>query len=49
MYAVAGFLLTAKTGSAAVTAGTGYELEAIAAATIDGVSTSGGLDAYREF
>src|SRR5699024_2841602 len=43
MYAVAGFLLTAKTGSAAVTAGTGYELEAIAAATIGGVSTSGGV------
>lgn len=43
MYAIAGFLLTAKTGSAAVTAGTGYELEAIAAATIGGVSTSGGV------
>lgn len=43
MYALAGFLLTAKTGSAAVTAGTGYELEAIAAATIGGVSTSGGV------
>lgn len=43
LYGVAGFLLTAKTGSAAVTAGTGYELEAIAAATIGGVSTSGGV------
>ena len=43
MYALAGFLLTAKTGSAAVTAGTGYELEAIAAATIGGVSTAGGV------
>lgn len=43
MYALAGFLLTAKTGSAAVSAGTGYELEAIAAATIGGVSTSGGV------
>ena len=43
MYAIAGFLLTARTGSAAVTAGTGYELEAIAAATIGGVSTSGGI------
>ncbi|MBG9981219.1 beta-methylgalactoside transporter [Facklamia sp. DSM 111018] len=43
LYALAGFLLTAKTGSAAVTAGTGYELEAIAAATIGGVSTSGGV------
>ena len=43
LYGVAGFLLTAKTGSAAVTAGSGYELEAIAAATIGGVSTSGGV------
>ena len=43
LYALAGFLLTAKTGSAAVTAGTGYELEAIAAATIGGVSTAGGV------
>lgn len=43
MYGLAGFLLTAKTGSAAVSAGTGYELEAIAAATIGGVSTSGGI------
>lgn len=43
MYAIGGFVLTAKTGSAAVTAGTGYELEAIAAATIGGVSTSGGV------
>ncbi|MFK8242169.1 MULTISPECIES: beta-methylgalactoside transporter [unclassified Facklamia] len=43
LYAVAGFLLTAKTGSSAVTAGTGYELEAIAAATIGGVSTAGGV------
>lgn len=43
LYGLAGFLLTAKTGSAAVSAGTGYELEAIAAATIGGVSTSGGV------
>lgn len=43
LYGAAGFLLTAKTGSAAVTAGTGYELEAIASATIGGVSTSGGV------
>lgn len=43
LYGVAGFLLTAKTGSSAVTAGTGYELEAIAAATIGGVSTAGGI------
>lgn len=43
LYGIAGFLLCAKTGSAAVSAGTGYELEAIAAATIGGVSTSGGV------
>lgn len=43
LYGLAGFLLTAKTGSAAVTLGTGYELEAIAAATIGGVSTTGGV------
>lgn len=43
LYGLAGFLLTAKTGSAAVSAGTGYELEAIAAATIGGVSTTGGV------
>lgn len=43
LYGIAGFLLTAKTGSAAVSAGTGYELEAIAAATIGGVSTAGGV------
>ena len=43
LYGLAGFLLTARTGSAAVTAGTGYELEAIAAATIGGVSTAGGV------
>ncbi|MDI9490826.1 MAG: beta-methylgalactoside transporter [Clostridiaceae bacterium] len=43
LYGLAGFLLTAKTGSSAVGAGTGYELEAIAAATIGGVSTAGGI------
>lgn len=43
LYGIAGFLLAAKTGSAAVSAGTGYELEAIAAATIGGVSTAGGI------
>lgn len=43
LYGLAGFLLTAKTGSAAVSAGTGYELEGIAAATIGGVSTAGGV------
>ena len=43
LYGLAGFLLTAKTGSAAVSAGTGYELEAIAASTIGGVSVAGGV------
>lgn len=43
LYGLAGFLLAAKTGSAAVSAATGYELEAIAAATIGGVSTAGGV------
>lgn len=42
LYGLAGFLLTAKTGSAGAGAGFGYELEAIAAATIGGVSTAGG-------
>lgn len=43
LYGLAGFLLAAKTGSSAVSDGTGYELEAIAAATIGGVSTTGGV------
>lgn len=43
LYGVAGFLLAAKTGSTGVNAGFGYELEAIAAATIGGVSTTGGI------
>lgn len=42
LYGLAGFLLSAKTGSVGPGAGMGYELEAIAAATIGGVSTSGG-------
>ncbi|MCI9486674.1 MAG: beta-methylgalactoside transporter [Lachnospiraceae bacterium] len=43
LYACAGFLLAAKTGGATVNAGQGYELEAIAACTIGGVSTNGGI------
>lgn len=43
LYGLAGFLLASKTGSSAVSDGTGYELEAIAAATIGGVSTTGGV------
>lgn len=42
LYGLAGYLLSAKTGSVGPGAGQGYELEAIAAATIGGVSTSGG-------
>ncbi len=42
LYALAGYLLSAKTGSVGPGAGQGYELEAIAAATIGGVSTTGG-------
>ncbi len=43
MYAVAGYLLTAKSGGSSATLGMGYELEAIAGATIGGVSTTGGI------
>ena len=42
LYGVAGFLLAAKTGSVGPGTGQGYELEAIASATIGGVSTAGG-------
>lgn len=43
LYAIAGFLLAAKSGGATVNSGQGYELEAIAACTIGGVSTNGGI------
>ena len=43
MYGIAGFLLTARAGGASVNLGLGYELEAIAACTIGGVSQSGGV------
>ena len=43
LYAVAGFLLGAKAGGASVNMGQGYELEAIAACTIGGVSVNGGI------
>jgi len=43
MYAVAGWLLAAKSGGAAASMGQGYELEAIAGCTIGGVSTTGGI------
>ncbi|MEG0541218.1 MAG: beta-methylgalactoside transporter [Angelakisella sp.] len=43
LYALGGFLMAAKTGGASVNTGQGYELEAIAACTIGGVSTNGGV------
>jgi methyl-galactoside transport system permease protein len=43
MYGIAGFILAAKSGGASVNLGMGYELEAIAACTIGGVSTNGGV------
>ena len=43
MYAVAGYLLAAKSGGASASLGQGYELEAIAGCTIGGVSTTGGI------
>ena len=43
MYAVAGWLLAAKSGGASASMGMGYELEAIAGCTIGGVSTTGGI------
>ena len=43
LYALAGFLLAAKTAGASTNMGQGYELEAIAACTIGGVSENGGV------
>ncbi len=43
MYAIAGWLLAAKSGGASANMGMGYELEAIAGCTIGGVSTTGGI------
>ncbi len=43
MYAIAGFLLIGKSGGGSVQMGYGYELEAIAACTIGGVSVNGGI------
>lgn len=42
MYGLAGFMLGAKAGGASVQTGFGYEMEAIAACTIGGVSVTGG-------
>ncbi len=41
-YGLAGFMLGAKAGGASVNLGLGYEMEAIAACTIGGVSVTGG-------
>ena len=43
MYALAGFLIGSKAGGASTATGQGYELEAIAACTIGGVSANGGV------
>jgi methyl-galactoside transport system permease protein len=43
LYALGGFLLGAKAGGASTATGYGYELEAIAACTIGGVSNNGGV------
>lgn len=43
MYAIAGYLLAAKSGGSSASMGNGYELEAIAGCTIGGVSTTGGI------
>ena len=42
LYALGGYLVGAKSGGASVNMGNGWELEAIAACTIGGVSVSGG-------
>lgn len=43
MYGLAGFMMGAKAGGASVQLGYGYEMEAIAACTIGGVSVNGGI------
>ena len=43
MYAIAGYLLAAKSGGTSASMGSGYELEAIAGCTIGGVSVNGGV------
>lgn len=43
LYGLAGFILAARSGGASVNTAQGYELEAIAACTIGGVSTNGGV------
>lgn len=43
LYAIGGIILGGKTGGSSVGMGAGYELEAIAACTIGGVSVNGGI------
>ena len=43
MYALGGFLVGSKAGGSSTATGNGYELEAIAACTIGGVSANGGV------
>lgn len=43
LYALGGYLVGAKSGGASVNMGNGWELEAIAACTIGGVSVNGGI------
>ena len=43
LYALGGFLVGAKSGGSSVNMGNGWELEAIAACTIGGVSVNGGI------
>lgn len=43
MYAIGGFLVGGKSGGSSVNMGQGWELEAIAACTIGGVSVNGGI------
>ncbi len=43
LYALGGFLVGAKSGGTSVNMGMGWELEAIAACTIGGVSVNGGI------
>lgn len=47
LYAIAGFLEGGRTGSATNSLGTGYELDAISAAVLGGVSLTGGRGTIR--
>jgi methyl-galactoside transport system permease protein len=47
LYGIAGFLEAGRTGSATNSLGTGYELDAISAAVLGGVSLTGGVGTIR--